>query len=63
MKAVLGALPHGKMIVLDLYSETVPVWSNTNGFYGTNYIWNMLHNFGLLSFCPRCLCVFNPILN
>lgn len=46
------------MIVLDLWSEVVPVWQNTNSFNGKNWIWSilrfihlcnildLLHNFG-----------------
>jgi alpha-N-acetylglucosaminidase len=45
-KAFLGAVPRGRMLVLDLYSEMSPVWSRSDGFYGTDYVWNMLHNFG-----------------
>jgi alpha-N-acetylglucosaminidase len=46
MKALLHAVPHGKLLVLDLYSEDSPVWSRTDSYYGTPFIWNMLHNFG-----------------
>ena len=46
MQAVLHAVPLGGLIVLDLWSETVPVWSQTDAYYGTPFIWNMLHNFG-----------------
>ena len=46
MKAMLHAVPHGRMLILDLYSEDSPVWSRTESFYGTPFVWNMLHNFG-----------------
>lgn len=45
-KAVLNALPKGKMIILDLFAESYPVWKKTEAFYSTPWIWNMLHNFG-----------------
>ncbi|WP_407429480.1 alpha-N-acetylglucosaminidase [Arcticibacter sp.] len=46
MKALFSAVPEDKLIVLDLNSEVYPVWSRTEAFYGENWIWNMLHNFG-----------------
>jgi len=39
-------VPQGKMIVLDLYAESSPVWQRTDSFYGQPFIWCMLHNFG-----------------
>ena len=35
-----------KMIILDLWSETTPVWNKTEAYYGKPWIWCMLHNFG-----------------
>ncbi|KAF9919885.1 hypothetical protein FBU30_010408 [Linnemannia zychae] len=32
--------------VFDLYSDVVPVWDITDGFYGTSWSWSMLNNFG-----------------
>ncbi|XP_024535814.1 alpha-N-acetylglucosaminidase isoform X2 [Selaginella moellendorffii] len=46
MKALLHAVPFGKMIVLDLFAEVRPIWSKSSHFYGVPYIWCMLHNFG-----------------
>uniref|UniRef100_A0A2N9FB34 Alpha-N-acetylglucosaminidase tim-barrel domain-containing protein n=2 Tax=Fagus sylvatica TaxID=28930 RepID=A0A2N9FB34_FAGSY len=34
------------MIVLDLFAEVKPIWKNSSQFYGTPYVWCMLHNFG-----------------
>lgn len=34
------------MIILDLASETSPVYQNHQSFYGQPFIWCMLHNFG-----------------
>jgi alpha-N-acetylglucosaminidase len=46
IQALLNAVPDEQMIMLDLYSESHPVWSRTNAYYGKPWIWNMLHNFG-----------------
>ncbi len=46
IKAMLGAVPQDKMILLDLWSEKNPMWLKTNAYYGKPWIWNMLQNFG-----------------
>ncbi|XP_006851078.2 alpha-N-acetylglucosaminidase isoform X3 [Amborella trichopoda] len=46
MKALLHSVPYGKMIVLDLFADVNPIWKRSSHFYGTPYIWCMLHNFG-----------------
>lgn len=46
MQALLNAVPDDHMIILDLYSESFPLWKKTNAYYGKPWIWNMLHNFG-----------------
>lgn len=46
IQALLKAVPDDKMILLDLYTETHPVWNRTQAYYGKPWIWNMLHNFG-----------------
>jgi len=46
IKALLNAVPDDHMIMLDLYSESHPVWNRTEAYYGKPWIWNMLHNFG-----------------
>ncbi len=46
IKALLGAVPDDKMILLDLATEIEPVWKRTEAFYGKPWIWNMLNNFG-----------------
>ncbi|XP_060204807.1 alpha-N-acetylglucosaminidase-like [Lycium barbarum] len=45
MKALLHSVPLGRLIVLDLYAEVKPIWATSKQFYGTPYIWCMLHNF------------------
>ncbi len=46
VKALLGAVPDDKMMILDLYGEVHPVWKKQSAFYGKPWIWNVLHNFG-----------------
>ncbi|XP_031504015.1 alpha-N-acetylglucosaminidase isoform X2 [Nymphaea colorata] len=46
MKALLHSVPFGKMVVLDLFADVKPIWLRASQFYGTPYIWCMLHNFG-----------------
>ncbi|XP_048231690.1 alpha-N-acetylglucosaminidase isoform X2 [Ricinus communis] len=46
MKALLHSVPLGKMIVLDLFADVKPIWRTSSQFYGTPYVWCMLHNFG-----------------
>jgi alpha-N-acetylglucosaminidase len=46
VKAVLGAVPDHRMIILDLYCDVSPVWKRTDAFYGKQWIWCSLHNFG-----------------
>jgi len=46
IKALLNAIPDDHMIILDLYSESHPLWKRTDAYYGKPWIWNMLHNFG-----------------
>ena len=46
IQALLKAVPDDRMIMLDLYSESHPLWDRTHAYYGKPWIWNMLHNFG-----------------
>ena len=46
IKAYLGAVPKGKVIILDYYMEHTPVWTLTDSFYGQPYILCYLGNFG-----------------
>jgi alpha-N-acetylglucosaminidase len=46
IQGLLGAVPNDRMIILDLAAEIEPVWKRTEAFYGKQWIWNMLHNFG-----------------
>eukprot|EP01064_Diplonema_japonicum_P009889 TRINITY_DN17307_c0_g2_i1.p1 TRINITY_DN17307_c0_g2~~TRINITY_DN17307_c0_g2_i1.p1 ORF type:complete len:722 (+),score=146.96 TRINITY_DN17307_c0_g2_i1:36-2201(+) len=46
IQAYLGSVPNDKMIILDLFSDVVPVYPKTQSYFGKPFIWNMLHNFG-----------------
>ncbi|XP_071952291.1 alpha-N-acetylglucosaminidase-like isoform X2 [Antedon mediterranea] len=46
IKAFLGGVPKGKLILLDLQAESQPVYNRTSSFFGQPFIWSMLHNFG-----------------
>uniref|UniRef100_A0A8C5LA06 Alpha-N-acetylglucosaminidase n=1 Tax=Jaculus jaculus TaxID=51337 RepID=A0A8C5LA06_JACJA len=46
ISAVLGAVPRGRLLVLDLFAESQPVYVRTASFQGQPFIWCMLHNFG-----------------
>ena len=46
VQALLNAVPKDNMIVLDLYSESHPEWKKNGSYYGKQWIWCMLHNFG-----------------
>jgi alpha-N-acetylglucosaminidase len=45
-KAFLDAIPHERMIVLDLYCETTPMWNATDAFCGKPWLWCNVQNFG-----------------
>ncbi|KAF9541519.1 hypothetical protein EC957_003017 [Mortierella hygrophila] len=34
------------VFMIDLYSDVIPVWDHTDGFFGTDWGWSMLNNFG-----------------
>ena len=45
-QALLNAIPDDRMIVLDLWTECRPAWKKKNAFYGKQWLWCMLNNFG-----------------
>jgi len=45
-RAFFDAIPQESSIVLDLWGEVAPVWKVTESFYGHQFVWCMLHNFG-----------------
>ncbi|KAH9517193.1 Multidrug resistance-associated protein 4, variant 2 [Dermatophagoides farinae] len=46
VEAFVTSVPSGRMIILDLFSEIIPVYQTFNGYYDQPFIWCMLHNFG-----------------
>ena len=46
IKAFLDAVPNDRMLVLDLFCESTPVWNTTQGFYGKPWVWSFVYNFG-----------------
>ncbi|CAG5128828.1 unnamed protein product [Candidula unifasciata] len=46
VKALVTSVPLGRMIILDLCAETLPVYQRVQSYYGQPFIWCMLHNFG-----------------
>ncbi|XP_025111113.1 alpha-N-acetylglucosaminidase-like isoform X2 [Pomacea canaliculata] len=46
VKALVTAIPQGRLIILDLISELAPVYQRVESYYGQPFIWCMLHNFG-----------------
>src|SRR5699024_7607530 len=55
IKALLNAIPSKDMLILDLWSESHPVWDRTDAYYGKPWIWNMLHNFGERIYLGGCM--------
>lgn len=46
MKAWFTAVPLGRLILLDLASELIPIYTRTEGYFGHPFIWCMIENFG-----------------
>ncbi len=46
VEAFLSGIPIGKLLLLDLYSETLPHYNQYSSYFGHKFIWNLLHNFG-----------------
>ena len=46
IQAYLGAVPQGKVVLLDYYLEHTPIWTTTESFYGQPFILCYLGNFG-----------------
>lgn len=46
IKSFLTAIPQGKMTMLDYFCEAEEVWKRTESFFGQNYLWCYLGNFG-----------------
>ncbi|GHT16034.1 alpha-N-acetylglucosaminidase [Bacteroidia bacterium] len=46
IKAYLSAVPANKLLLLDYYAENVEMWPQTEQYFGQDYIWCYLGNFG-----------------
>ncbi|ETN41888.1 uncharacterized protein HMPREF1541_03827 [Cyphellophora europaea CBS 101466] len=46
IEAYLGGVPDSDMLVLDLASDSNPQWQRTNSYFGKNWIWCQLHDYG-----------------
>lgn len=46
IKAYLTAVPQGRMIILDYYCDYTQIWKRTESFYGQDFLWCYLGNFG-----------------
>ncbi|SPQ93671.1 Alpha-N-acetylglucosaminidase [Plasmodiophora brassicae] len=46
IEAYLSGVPDDRLVVLDLFSDVVPIYDQPNGYFGKRWIYNMLHNFG-----------------
>ncbi|KAI6024233.1 glycoside hydrolase family 89 protein [Pisolithus marmoratus] len=47
VQAYLGGVPgNDSMIILDLYSEAQPQWQRLDSYFGKQWIWCQLHDFG-----------------
>lgn len=45
-KAFLDAIPNERMVVLDLYCESTPMWDKTDAFCGKPWLWCNVQSFG-----------------
>lgn len=52
IEALLKPIPDNRMLLLDLFADYNPVWERARAFFGKNWIWCMLQNFGQ----RQCLC-------
>lgn len=41
-----GVEKDSDMLILDLWSDSIPLWRQTNSYFGKPWIWCHLHNFG-----------------
>ena len=46
LQAFLDAIPDERMLLLDLFCESTPMWSETNAFYGKPWLWCNVQTFG-----------------
>lgn len=46
LQAFLNAIPDDRMLLLDLFCESTPMWSATEAFYGKPWLWCNVQTFG-----------------
>ena len=46
VEAFLSGVPDDRMLILDLFTESIPTWSKYQSFFGKPWIWNMLQVYG-----------------
>jgi alpha-N-acetylglucosaminidase len=46
IKTFCDAVPDDRLLVLDLFCESNPVWNRTQGFYGKPWVWSFVYLFG-----------------
>lgn len=46
VQSFLSLVPIGRLLLLDLYSESVPLFPRYSSYFGHLFVWNMLHDFG-----------------
>jgi alpha-N-acetylglucosaminidase len=46
IRAFLDPVPDERMLVLDLFCESTPMWSRTEAFFGKPWLWCNVQNFG-----------------
>ena len=46
IKAYISPVPKGRLIMLDYYAENVEIFRRTQNFFGQDFIWSYLGNFG-----------------
>jgi alpha-N-acetylglucosaminidase len=46
VKAYIGSIPKGKLVMIDYYCEKAEVYRTTDSFFGQDFIWSYLGNFG-----------------
>lgn len=52
IEALLSPVADDRMLLLDLFADMKPVWEKAKSFYGKQWLWCMLQNFGQ----RQCLC-------
>ncbi len=55
IQAFLGAVRDDQMLVLDLFCESRPMWSETEAFFGKPWVWCNIQNFGCTPFLGGAL--------